>query len=249
MVNDTQDAADRCALGAYPRRGSGRSRRPRRARAVARATAVLTGHGPWRTASPGSRPAERPGRPRGVVPSEIGPPPRHPACLRCPEVPRATGPRYRVVLLVPRGSPGKFERPRRPGALRCRAKSVKKNAHGFFLASCGEAFGSRKKLQGKDLQKQKRCGLLECSCEDVRSSLAGGGELSTAEIRGDRPKALPGLSIRGSVAWIRWIDRCGAKEHRSRSGLVEVALVAWARAQGLQDPPARQESVEAAKFA
>jgi hypothetical protein len=99
------------------------------------------------------------------------------------------------------------------------------------------------------LQKQKRCGLLECSCEDVMSSLAGGGELSTAEIRGDRPKALPGLSIRGSVAWIRWIDRARAKEHRSRSGLVEVALVAWARAQGLQDPPARQESVEAARFA
>jgi hypothetical protein len=183
------------------------------------------------------------------VPSEIGPPPRRPACLRCPEVPRATGPRYRFVSLVPRGSPGRFERPRRPAALRCRVKSVKKNAHGFFLARCGEAFGSRKKLRGNDLQKQKRCGLLECSCEDVRSSLAGGGELSTAEIRGDRPKALPGLSIRGSVAWIRWIDRARAKEHRSRSGLVEVALVAWARAQGLQDPPARQESVEAARFA
>ena len=120
---------------------------------------------------------ERPGRPRRVVPSEIGHPPRRPACLRCPEVPMATEPRFGIVLLVPRGSPGRFERPRRPGALRCRAKSVKKNAHGFFLASCGEAFGSRKKLQGKDLQKQKRCGLLECSCEDVRSSLAGGGEL------------------------------------------------------------------------
>ena len=54
-------------------------------------------------------------------------------------------------------------------------KSVKKkNAHGFFLARWGEVLGSRKKLQGKDLQKQKRCGLLECSCEDVRNSLAGG---------------------------------------------------------------------------
>ena len=61
-----------------------------------------------------------------------------------------------------------------PAALRCRAKSVKKNAHGFFLARWGEVLGSRKKLQGKDLQKQKRCGLLECSCEDVRNSLAGG---------------------------------------------------------------------------
>jgi hypothetical protein len=117
---------------------------------------------------------ERPGRPRRVVPSEIGPPPRRPACLRCPEVPMATGLQYRVVLLVPRGSPGRFERPRRPAALRCRAKSVKKNARGFFLARWGEVLGSRKKLQGKDLQKQKRCGLLECSCEDVRNSLAGG---------------------------------------------------------------------------
>jgi hypothetical protein len=42
------------------------------------------------------------------------------------------------------------------------------------LASRGEVLGSRKKLPGKNLQKQKRCGLLECSCEDVRSSLAGG---------------------------------------------------------------------------
>ena len=61
-----------------------------------------------------------------------------------------------------------------PVALRCRAKSVKKNVHGFFLARWGEVLGSRKKLQGKDLQKQNRCGLLECSCEDVRNSLAGG---------------------------------------------------------------------------
>jgi hypothetical protein len=89
----------------------------------------------------------------------------------------------------------------------------------------------------------------KCLREDLCKILAGGGKLSTAEIRGERPKALPGLSIRGSGEWIRWIDRARAKEHRSRSGLVEVALVAWARANGLQDPPARQESAEAAKFA
>ena len=136
MVNDTQDAADRCALGAYPRRGSGRSHRPRRAHAVARATAVLTGHGPWRTASPGSRPgrATRPTSRRGAVGN------------------RASSPSLYVVARNP----------------------SRKNAHGFFLARWGEVLGSRKKLQGKDLQKQKRCGLLECSCEDVRSSLAGG---------------------------------------------------------------------------
>jgi hypothetical protein len=67
---------------------------------------------------------------------------------------------------------GRF--PARARAVRHYAKSVKKHACGFFLASCGEVFGSRKKLQGKDLKKQKRCGLLECSCEDVRNSLAGG---------------------------------------------------------------------------
>jgi hypothetical protein len=64
-----------------------------------------------------------------------------------------------------------------------------------------------------------------------------------------RIKALPGLSIRGSKSWIQWIDRARVREHRSRSGLIEVALVTWARANGLQDPPARQESVEAIKFA
>jgi hypothetical protein len=34
--------------------------------------------------------------------------------------------------------------------------------------------GISKKLQVKDLQKPKRCGLLECSCEDVSISMAGG---------------------------------------------------------------------------
>jgi hypothetical protein len=50
----------------------------------------------------------------------------------------------------------------------------RKNARGFFLSSCGEVLGSRKKLQEKDLQHEASCGLLECSREDVRSSLAGG---------------------------------------------------------------------------
>jgi hypothetical protein len=89
----------------------------------------------------------------------------------------------------------------------------------------------------------------KCSREDLRKLLVGGGKLSTAEIRGERPKALPGLSIRGSANWIRWIDKARLREHRSRSGLVEVALITWARQNGLQDPPARQESVEAIKFA
>ena len=80
--------------------------------------------------------AERPGRPRGVVPSEIGPPPRRSTLSR--EI------------------------------------RQEKMCHGFFLARWGEVLGSRKKLQGKDLQKQKRCGLLECSYEDVRNYLAGG---------------------------------------------------------------------------
>ncbi len=73
--------------------------------------------------------------------------------------------------------------------------------------------------------------------------------MAPGELSRTGPKTLPGLSIRGSVDWIRWIDRARVREHRSRSGLVEVALVAWARSQGLQDPPARQESVEAARFA
>jgi hypothetical protein len=69
------------------------------------------------------------------------------------------------------------------------------------------------------------------------------------EISRTGPKALPGLSIRGSVEWVKWIDRARVRERRSRSGLVEVALIAWARQAGLPDPPARQTSVEAAKFA
>jgi hypothetical protein len=73
-------------------------------------------------------------------------------------------------------------------------------------------------------------------------------KVSTAE-SSDKIKALPGLSIRGSHAWIKWIDKACVRERRSRSGLVEMALIAWARSQDLQDPPARQESLEAAKFA
>jgi hypothetical protein len=65
----------------------------------------------------------------------------------------------------------------------CRRKSVKRNARGFFLASWGEVLGSRKKLQEKDLQKQKRCGLLECSCEDVMIFLAGGKGEHSKELR------------------------------------------------------------------
>jgi hypothetical protein len=110
----------------------------------------------------------------------------------------------------------------------------------------GEVIGSRKKLQGKDLQKQKRCGLLECSREDVKSSLAGGGKVSTAT--GGGIKAQPGLSVRGSPAWIRWIRLAAAREQRSTSSLIEAVLVKWARSEGLQDPPPRSPSSERTRF-
>ena len=139
MVNDTQDAADRCALRTTPEGEAAEATgldAPTLLRGRRRPSRGTVPGGPRRP-DPGQ--AERPGRPRGE------------AWCR-----RKSG-------------------PRRPAALRCRAKSVKKkNAHGFFLARWGEVLGSRNKLQGKDLQKQKRCGLLECSCEDVRNSLAGG---------------------------------------------------------------------------
>jgi hypothetical protein len=89
----------------------------------------------------------------------------------------------------------------------------------------------------------------KCSREDLCKFLAGGGELSTAKIRGEMPKSLPGLSIRGSREWIKWIDRARVREHRSRSSLVEAALSCWARQSGLPDPPPRQTSAEAARFA
>jgi hypothetical protein len=85
-------------------------------------------------------------------------------------------------------------------------KSVKKNAHGFFLASCGEVLGSRKKLQGKDLQKQKRCGLLECSYEDVRSSMAGGKGEHSKELRRNQSTA---GSIGAGFARLDSLDSAG----------------------------------------
>ena len=135
MVDDTQYAADRCALAptsegeAAEAAGLDAPTLLRGQRRSSRSTVP----GRPRRLDPGQ--AERPGRPRGVVPSEIGAPVALDSLL---------------------------------------ARNPKKNAHGFFLARWGEVLGSRKKLQGKDLQKQKRCGLLECSCEDVRNSLAGG---------------------------------------------------------------------------
>ena len=180
MVNDNRYAADRCAFALPPK-----GKRPKPP-ASTRPRCCAGNGGPHGARSLKDRVVWIPARPSD--PADLEAWCRRKAGLLAATL-RAFGarkcrwprdPDNRVVLLVPRGSPGRFERPRRPGALRCCAKSVKKNAHGFFLASCGEAFGSRKKLQGKDLQKQKRCGLLECSCEDVRSSLAGGGELSTS---------------------------------------------------------------------
>ena len=61
-------------------------------------------------------------------------------------------------------------------------------------------------------------------------------------------KAQPGLSVRGSHAWIRWIRLAAAREQRSCSSLIEAILVKWARSEGLQDPPARQTSAETARF-
>jgi hypothetical protein len=61
-------------------------------------------------------------------------------------------------------------------------------------------------------------------------------------------KAQPGLSVRGSVDWIRWIRLAAAREQRSCSSLVEMVLVKWARSEGLQDPPPRQTSAEAKRF-
>jgi hypothetical protein len=61
-------------------------------------------------------------------------------------------------------------------------------------------------------------------------------------------KAQPGLSVRGSPAWIRWVRLAAAREQRSTSSLIEAILVRWARSQGLQDPPPRQTSAETARF-
>jgi hypothetical protein len=64
----------------------------------------------------------------------------------------------------------------------------------------------------------------------------------------DGIKTQPGLSVRGSPAWIRWIRLAAAREQRSCSSLVEMVLVKWARSEGLQDPPPRQTSAETARF-
>jgi hypothetical protein len=61
-------------------------------------------------------------------------------------------------------------------------------------------------------------------------------------------KTQPGLSVRGSPAWIRWIRLAAAREQRSCSSLIEAILVKWARSEGLQDPPARSPSSERTRF-
>ena len=52
-------------------------------------------------------------------------------------------------------------------------------------------------------------------------------------------RALPGLSIRGAPAWVDWVRDAAARDARSCSSLVEVALIGWARAEGVPDPPPR----------
>ena len=53
----------------------------------------------------------------------------------------------------------------------------------------------------------------------------------------------PGLSVRGSVAWTDWVQGAAAREARSCSSLVEMALIRWARAEGLPDPPPRSPTI------
>jgi hypothetical protein len=59
---------------------------------------------------------------------------------------------------------------------------------------------------------------------------------------------VPGLSVRGSPDWVRWVKKAAAREARSCSSLVEMLLIKWARSEGLPDPPPRQTSAETARF-
>lgn len=47
------------------------------------------------------------------------------------------------------------------------------------------------------------------------------------------------LAVRGSDAWVSWINQAARTTARTRSSLFEAALIAFAKAEGLEPPPSR----------